>query len=69
MAGEANTITISVTTLDIDQWHPGWRAAAEASRLGYHGWAVDGLRRAIEQAVQSHVRSHPDLFAHEPDVA
>lgn len=68
MAGERHDITVTITTLDIDHWHPGWLAAAEASGSGYHEWVVDRLREHVQQAVDEFANTHPDLLATDPDV-
>lgn len=63
MGGEIRTIQVTVTTLDIEHWHPGWRAAAEASPgEGYHDWAIRGLREAVQRAADAYLATHPDLF-------
>jgi hypothetical protein len=64
MAGELRTITFAATTLDTQHWHPGWRAAADATTAGdYHDWAFDGLVEAMRLAGQKYIDEHPDLFA------
>ncbi|XTZ18181.1 hypothetical protein ACQSSU_12805 [Micromonospora echinospora] len=69
MGGEIRDIRVVVTTLDVEHWHPGWRAAAEASSAGsYHDWAIEQLRAAVRDAVARHLAEHPDLFATDADV-
>lgn len=70
MSGEARDIVVTVTTMDIQHWHPGWRAAAAAScAVDFHDWAVAGLRQALQAAARDYVTAHPDLFAEDPYVA
>lgn len=64
MSGELRTLKFGATTLDIEHWHPGWIAAAEASgAASYHDWAFDGLQQAMWEAGQAYIDKHPDLFA------
>lgn len=63
MSGELRQITFGATTLDIQHWHPGWLAAAEANHADPHDWAFDGLRAAMYRAGQKYISEHPDLFA------
>jgi len=56
-------VTVTVTTLDTEHWHPGWKAAAEASTAeSYHDWAIAGLREAIQRTADQYIATHPDLF-------
>lgn len=69
MGGELREVRVVVTIKDVEHWHPGWRAAANASDIGCYGeWAMVGMRKAIQAAVEKYVAEHPDLFATEPDV-
>lgn len=64
MGGEIRGVAVTVTTLDVQHWHPGWRAAAEASPIrDYHEWAIAGLREAVREAANRYLAKHPDLFA------
>lgn len=64
MGGEIRSVTITVTTLDTQHWHPGLLAAAEAAGVNdYHQWAVSGFRRAVQAAADRYIAEHPDLFA------
>lgn len=64
MAGEMRRLEFAATTLDIQHWHPGWIAAADAVQSGdYHDWAFDGLIEAMRAAGQAYIDKHPDLFA------